>query len=84
MLTKITGGVKGLTAINELEQLSREDLTEFNRIEITLNAAKRRSAKASGELALQQKKKQEEEERKKELRSSRERLAARAAAFESK
>lgn len=78
-----TGGVKGLAAQNELEQMSREDLTDFNRIEITLNAAKRRAGKNSGEVALQHKKRQEEELRKAEMRQSRERLAARAAAFES-
>lgn len=65
-----------------MQQLSNEDLTEFNRIEITLNAAKRRAGKASGEIALEQKRRQEEEELKKEKQLGRERLAAKAALFQ--
>jgi hypothetical protein len=43
------GGVKGLAAKNELEQLDREDPTAMNRLELTLQAAKRRAARSSGE-----------------------------------
>lgn len=76
------GGVKGLAAKNEIEQLLREDPTEMNRIEITLNAAKRRAAKGSGELALLSKKKEEENELKKQRAESRQRLAERASKFD--
>lgn len=76
-----TGGVKGLAAQNEIEQLSREDPTELNRLEITLNAARRRAGKNSSTIALAEKKKHEEDEEKKKLTESRSRLAERAAMF---
>ena len=75
------GGVKGMAAKNELEQVSREDLTGLNRVEITLNAAKRRAAKNSGELALKSKKQQEEEEEKRKRAEGRARLSEKAAMF---
>lgn len=78
------GGVKGLTAKNELFQLESQDKTEMNRVELTLQAAKRRSSKNSGEVALQKAKEQEEFERQQKLQESRNKLAARAAAFENK
>lgn len=77
------GGVKGKAAANEIVQLEQQDPTEFNRIEITLNAAKRRALKSSGDVALQNKKRKEEEEAKKKQAASRERLAAMASKFES-
>jgi hypothetical protein len=70
-----------MAAKNELEQLSKEDPTEMNRIELTLNAAKRRSAKDSGEMALNKKKQLEEEEAKRKKEEGRKRLADRAALF---
>jgi hypothetical protein len=78
------GGVKGLAAKNELEQLNQEDQTEMNRMEITLNAARRRAALGSGEIALQKKQKEEEAAAKKKMAESRERLAAKAALFDKK
>ena len=42
------GGVKGLTAKTELMAIENEDLTEMNRVEITLEAAKRRHARNDG------------------------------------
>jgi len=59
------GGVKGAAASNELAQLQASDKTEMNRLELTLNAAKRKAAKGSADAALDAKKKKEEEERKK-------------------
>lgn len=42
------GGVKGKAAENELAQMAQEDTTEMNRIELTLNAAKKKASKGSG------------------------------------
>ena len=53
----------------------------MNRLEITLNAAKKRASKNSGEQALQAKKKAEEDAKQKERDESRNKLAARAALF---
>jgi hypothetical protein len=78
------GGVKGMAAQNEIVQMEREDLTEMNRIELTLNAAKRKASKSSGEIALAKKKNQEKEEAAEKLRSSRERLAAKASLWETR
>ncbi|KAI3636024.1 hypothetical protein MIR68_002474 [Amoeboaphelidium protococcarum] len=75
------GGVKGKAAANELEQMKTEDLTDMNRIEITLNAAKRRAAKDSGEIALKKKQKEEADEKARKQKESRDRLAQRAALF---
>ena len=75
------GGVKGLAAQNELEQMKVEDPTAMNRIEITLNAAKRSAKKTSGEVALAAKKQREEQDSKQKSAESRARLAERAAMF---
>jgi len=75
------GGVKGMAAKNEFDQLSAADSTEMNRLELTLNAAKRKAAKTSGEQALKEKQKAKEEEENRQKEDSRARLAARAAAF---
>lgn len=75
-------GVKGLTAKNELIQLHSQDLTEMNRVELTLAAAKRRSKKTCGLEALKSRKKQEEERQLAEKAASRAKLQARAALFE--
>lgn len=82
--TAAKGGVKGLTAKNELEQMKAADTTEMNRIEITLNAAKKRASKNSGEQALAEKKKAEEAEKQKKLQDGRNKLKNIAAAFEQK
>eukprot|EP00727_Mastigamoeba_balamuthi_P010365 m51a1_g5951 hypothetical protein (263) ;mRNA; f:138249-139458 len=76
------GGVKGRAAENELKQMESQDQTAMNRLEVTLNAAKRKAGKESGEVALQKKKKIEEDEAKKKAAESRAALKARAAAFE--
>ena len=41
-------GVKGLTAKNEIAQINAQSGTEMNRLEITLNAAKRRAMRKGG------------------------------------
>jgi hypothetical protein len=65
------GGVKGMAAQNEMIQMEKEDTTDLNRLELTLNAAKKKAQKTpSSEQALQEKlKKQEEEEKQKKLDS---------------
>jgi len=75
------GGVKGLAAGNELKQMECEDSTEMNRVGITLEAARRKASKGSGEEELRKKKKAEEDEKKKQAADSKARLAARAAQF---
>lgn len=82
--TAAGGGVKALTAKNELEQMKAADTTEMNRIEITLNAAKKKASKNSGEQALAQKKQAEEAEKKRKLDEGRNKLKNIAAAFEQK
>lgn len=76
------GGVKGLAAQNEIKQMEAQDTTEMNRLEITLNAAKRRAGKHSGDAALQAKKRQEEEEARKKQAESRAKLKAKTALWE--
>lgn len=78
------GGVKGIAAKNEIAQMASEDVTEMNRMEISLNSAKKRGAKQSGEVALAEKKKVEEEEQKKKLEDGRNAMKNRAALWESK
>jgi len=39
------GGVLGKAARNEIEQMMSQDLTAMNRIELTLNAAKKKGKK---------------------------------------
>lgn len=75
-------GVKGLRAKNELAQMQSEDLTEMNKMELTLNAARKKAAKNSGEQALQEKKKREEEEKKAKIAEGRARLAKIASNFQ--
>jgi len=76
------GGVKGAAAANELSQLQASDKTEFNRLELTLNAAKRKAAKGSGDVALQAKKKKEDEERKKAEEEARQKMVDRKKLWE--
>eukprot|EP01139_Manchomonas_bermudensis_P019085 Amastigsp_a676360_285.p2 type:complete len:271 gc:universal Amastigsp_a676360_285:38-850(+) len=80
------GGVKGLTAKNELEQMLAADTTEMNRTELTLEAARRKAAKRGGggdnEAALAAAKKKAEDEEKAKKAASRAKLAAFASRFE--
>ena len=78
------GGVKGLTAKAELLQIGAQDNTNENRVEITLNAAKRRAGKESASIVLEKNKKAEEDALVKQRRDSRLALAERARMFESK
>jgi len=78
------GGVKGLQAANEIKQLEAQDTTEMNKMEVTLNAAKKRAAKNSGEVALQQKKKKEEEEEKRKREEGRNKIKGVASMWENK
>ncbi|CEO98446.1 hypothetical protein PBRA_006560 [Plasmodiophora brassicae] len=78
------GGVKGMAAQNELRQMEAEDQTLTNKIELTLNAAKKRTAKYGGKEALLDAKQQEEEAKQQQIQNSRAKLAARAAQFENK
>jgi len=76
------GGVRGAAAANELLQLQASDKTELNRLELTLNAAKRRATKGSADAALDAKKKKEEEERKKAEEEARQRMSDRKKLWE--
>eukprot|EP00300_Choanocystis_sp_HF-7_P023910 c25298_g1_i1.p2 GENE.c25298_g1_i1~~c25298_g1_i1.p2 ORF type:complete len:268 (+),score=76.44 c25298_g1_i1:46-849(+) len=80
------GGVKGLTAGNELAQMLAADTTEMNRLELTLEAARRKAAKRGGggdnEAALAAAKKAKEDEEKLNRANSRAKLAAMSSRFE--
>jgi len=76
------GGVKGAAASNELLQLQASDKTEMNRLELTLNAAKRKASKGSADAALDAKKKKEEEERKKAEEEARQKMIERKKQWE--
>jgi len=79
------GGVKGMAAKNEIIQIEKEDPTEMNRLELTLNAAKKKAAKTpSSEKALQEKLKVQEEEEKQKKRDSQQRLKQKASLWENK
>jgi len=78
------GGVKGKAAANELAQMNSQDVTADNRQAITLEAARKKAMKSSGEEALAQRKKKEEEEAKRKAEESKVKLKARAAMFEQK
>lgn len=78
------GGVKGLSAKQELTILESGDDTELNRIELTLQAAKRKAAKQHGsamlaDLAAKEAKQQALEKEKKKAR-----MNAKRAMFEQK
>jgi len=73
--------VQGRKAIFEIKQMENEDATEMNRMEISLEAAKRRSGKSSGEVALQQKKKQQDDEEKKKRDEGRSKIKNMASAW---
>jgi len=75
-----SGGVKGMAAQNEIIQMEKEDTTELNRLELTLNAAKKKASKTpSSEQALQEKLKQQHEEEEKKKNDSKQRLKEKAA-----
>merc|ERR1711879_1133808 len=73
------GGVRGMAAKNEIEQLETQDSTDMNRLELTLNAAKKKAAKKSGEEAVRERKNAEEAAAKAKAEESRAKLKARAA-----
>jgi len=87
------GGVKGLAAKNELEQMQKEDQLEQNKRELSAAANKRKAQKAveSGgdrekalkeeQARLEREKKKKEEQEAKEKAESRARLAQRAKLF---
>jgi hypothetical protein len=77
------GGVKGMAAQNEIKQMEAADMTDMNRVEITLTAAKKRAAKSSGDVALAKKKQQQEEEERAKREASRNKLKDMASRFES-
>jgi len=88
------GGVKGLAAANQLEQLKKEDQLGQNKRELTAAAQKRKAEKAvkSGDARekalkeeqarLEKERIRKEEEEKKKRDEARSRLNAKAAAFE--
>lgn len=91
------GGVKGMTAQTELNMVKNEDMTEMNRISLTLEAAKRRAAKGGRSVDQEAQRIKEEKEREAmlaqqaelerqaeadKLKASRAKLLARAALFE--
>ncbi|KAJ8598832.1 hypothetical protein CTAYLR_008542 [Chrysophaeum taylorii] len=76
------GGVLGMAAKNELIILNQADTTELNRIELTLNAAKRKAAKQSGEEAVTKAKEAEEKAKKEEHARRRATMKQRASIFE--
>ena len=90
------GGVRGMAAKNELEQMKSEDQLELNRMEVTAAARKRKAQKAvengddskarekalkEEQARLEAEKKKKEEEEKRKREESRRRLAERAAMF---
>lgn len=79
--TKLNG-VAGLKAVHELKQIQVRDNTETNRLEITLNAAKRRGSGKSAEAELFEKKELERKESERKLLESRNALKKRASVFE--
>jgi len=78
----VLGGVKGLTAKAELAQIAAGDKTDENRIEITLNAAKKRAGNFSAAEQLKKTQEQEAARTTEKRRASKANLAQRAAMFE--
>jgi len=76
------GGVKGAAAANELAQLEASDKTQMNKVEISLNAAKRKASKNSADVAFDLKKKKEDEEKKKAEEEARQKMAERKKLWE--
>jgi len=77
-------GVKGLSAANEIKQMEAEDTTQLNKLELTLNAAKKKASKQSGEQALAEKKKKEEKEQKDKRAAGRAKISGIASKWEQK
>lgn len=73
--------VKAFAAKNEMAQMDSQDQTETNRLELTLNAARRKAEKTSADQLLLQKEKAAEDEEKKKKAESRARLSAIASKF---
>mmetsp|Transcript_6029 Transcript_6029/g.8528 ORF Transcript_6029/g.8528 Transcript_6029/m.8528 type:complete len:279 (+) Transcript_6029:72-908(+) len=78
------GGVLGMAAKNELIILEQADQTEMNRIEITLQAAKRKASKMSATQALNDAKEKHEKAAKDEHARRRATMKQRASMFEKK
>ena len=76
------GGVLGMAAKNELLILEKADQTDTNRIEITLQAAKRKATKTSGEEALTAAKIKEAKQDKEDRDKRRAAMKARANFFD--
>jgi len=76
------GGVKGAAAANELIQVQAADQTDMNRLELTLNAAKRKASKGSSDAALNAKRKKEDDERKKAEEEARQKMIERKKQWE--
>jgi hypothetical protein len=64
--------------------MNAEDKTAMNRLEITLNAAKKKAMRDTGEEALRKKKADQEREEKAKRDASRAAMAARAKLFDNK
>lgn len=77
-----SGGVKALTAGNELAQLKAQDTTWMNKEELTLNAARKKASKNSGDEALRAKKEAEESQKAAAREASRNKLKSMASKFE--
>jgi len=73
-----SGGVKGMAAANEIIQMEKEDKTEMNRLELTLNAAKKKAQKTAGTEVLKEKQMKKANEEKEKRRESRRRLQEKA------
>jgi len=78
------GGVKGLAASNEIKQMESADNTQMNKLEITLEAAKKRCARDSGEVALKSKQAKEASEAKSKQDTARANLKSKAAMWDHK
>ena len=76
------GGVLGRAAAQEIRIIESADTTETNRIELTLKAAKRKGAKKSGEVALEEQKAREAKTKATAAAASKAKLKARMAMFE--
>merc|ERR1711916_260246 len=76
--------VKAMAAANEIKQMENEDLTDMNRIELTLNAAKKKALKQDGSKALEEKKRAEKLKEEEKRRLSRNSLKEKAALWEGK
>jgi len=75
-------GVKAKAAKNQLAQIEASDSTETNRMEATLNAAKRKAMKGGGEAALLEAKKKALEEEEAKKAASKNRLKEKSQMFQ--